>query len=255
MRDSTRVPESKKESTTELPMVDLEEAIGFALKIHEKGLETASLIEVAKSCGYAAPTSTPFYRRLGAARLFKLLSSPKAALTALAMDYFKPDTDGAKRKALNDAICGVNPYSELLNKNLGKRLNQELIRNSFAKTYGLTDACAIQCARVAIASFKFAGFIGSDGTVVSESPDSNIPLAKLSSAPQKASQDDNVEPPDQDHQAHTLYLDSARKRKITVRAPLSVTKAELERIRAWLGLQLIVEEPRASDSPVADATG
>jgi len=69
--------------------------------IRQKGLETTGLAEVAKQTGYATPTSTPFYRRLVAARLFKLLAPQGAELTKLALDYLKPDSEEAKAALLN----------------------------------------------------------------------------------------------------------------------------------------------------------
>jgi hypothetical protein len=46
---------------------------------------------------------------------------------------------------------------------------------------------------------------------------------------------------DGESQVQTLYLDNKRKRKITIKTPFTVTKEELERIRSWLGFQLIIE--------------
>ena len=52
-----------------------------------------------------------------------------------------------------------------------------------------------------------------------------------------------VKPPMEDgHDSYTLVLDAKTKRKVVVQAPHSITAKELERIRAWLGFQLIVEE-------------
>jgi len=47
---------------------------------------------------------------------------------------------------------------------------------------------------------------------------------------------------DEGSQIQTLYLDANRKRKITIKAPFTVTKNELDRTRAWLGFVLIVED-------------
>lgn len=236
---------AKKDSTNELPMLELEEAVKLVVTIHEKALETAAMPDVAKGCGYANPTSTPFYRRIVAARLFKLLSAPKPELTKLALDYFKPETDDAKQNALTQAIMGIPAYAELVQRHIGKRLNTELVSNSLAKTFGLSDSCATQCARVFVGSLKFAGFIGIDGTVLLPSgvppvqPTTNgAPLAEPTK--QKEAQEEET---NEDSQSHTLFLDSRRKRKIVIKAPLTVTKDELERVRAWLGFQLIVEEP------------
>jgi hypothetical protein len=50
-------------------------------------------------------------------------------------------------------------------------------------------------------------------------------------------------PLDEDHDTYTLVLDPKRKRKVVIQAPHSITKKELDRISAWLAVQLIVEDP------------
>ncbi|HEU6447823.1 MAG TPA: hypothetical protein VFV23_05235 [Verrucomicrobiae bacterium] len=236
---------TKKDSTNELPMYDIEEAIKLVIIIHEKALETAAMPDVAKGCGYANPTSTPFYRRMVAARLFQFLGQPKPELTKLALDYLKPDTDGAKQAALVRAIMGIKIYADIVNLNVGKKLNIDLLANKLEKDNALsiTNTCAKVCAGVFVSSIKFAGFISQDGTIVIPSgsgasatlPPAEIPPPKL---PPKA---DEFEV-DDESQIQTLYLDNKRKRKIAIKAPLTVTKDELERIRAWLGFQLIIED-------------
>ncbi len=196
----------KKDSTNAIPMFDIEEALKLVVKIHDKALETAPLPQVAKGCGYATPTSTPFYRRLAAARLFKLLASPQAELTSTALDYLKPDREDAKQAALTQAIMAITAYADLVQRHVGKKINTELVSHSFSRTFGLTDSCA------------------------------GVPKIE-------------EEETDEEIQTQTLYLDSKRKRRITIKAPLTVTKDELERIRAWLGFQLIVEETNASPAP------
>jgi len=233
---------TRKDSTNELPMFDLEEAIKLVVTIHEKALETASLQDVAKGCGYANPTSTPFYRRIVAARLFRLLESPKSELTRLALDYLKPDTDGAKQVALSQAIMGIKIYAELVTLHLGKRLNVDLIANKLEKDNALsiTKACAKICATVFVNSLKFSGFISQDGTVALPSG-SGSAVAQPTPAVKPVTKEEEFLT-DEESQVQTLYLDGKRKRKITIKAPFTVTKDELERIRAWLGFQLIVEE-------------
>jgi hypothetical protein len=275
MLDSSRMAnKTKKDSTNELPMFDIQEAINLVVTIHEKALETAALPDVAKGCGYANPTSTPFYRRLAAARLFKLLNSPKAELTKIASDYLKPEMEGAKQAALTHAIMGIKVYADIVNQYVGKRLNTELIANKLERdeTLSITKACAKVCASAFAISLKFAGFISADGTVTvpsganspAETPlpddppvkhpanynERGIQFANISlpddppvKHPAKGGNGDELEN-DEESQIQTLYLDNKRKRKITMKAPFTVTKEELERIRAWLGFQLIVEEAK-----------
>ena len=112
VKNGDQGPASKKDSTIDLPMIDLGEAVELVTTIHEKALETASMPEVAKACGYTSPSSTPFYRRAAAARLFKMLSPQKAELTSQALDYFKPDCEDAKQRSLESAVMGVPAYAD-----------------------------------------------------------------------------------------------------------------------------------------------
>jgi hypothetical protein len=237
---------NKKDSTNELPMYDIGEAIKIVTTIHEKALETAALPEVAKGCGYANPTSTPFYRRIVAARLFGFLNSPKAELTKNATDYLKPDTEDARRNALTHAIMGIKTYADIVNAHIGKKINLQLITNKLEKDAALSisTACARICALTLDGSLKFAGFISADGTV-SIPGGTPAPANAPVTPPAKPKID---EQDDAESQSQTLYLDNFRKRKITVTAPFSVTKDELERIRVWLGVVLLVQEINSAEN-------
>jgi hypothetical protein len=89
----------------------------------------------------------------------------------------------------------------------------------------------------------FAGVIVRDGLVIKSAstakPGEKI-VEPMSGAPVVHS---SVKPPMEDGQdSYTLVLDSKTKRKVVIQAPHVITPKELERIRTWLGVQLIVEE-------------
>src|SRR6266446_3645327 len=154
-----------KDYTLDLPMVDLGEAVKLVTDIHQKALETATMSAVAQGCGYAASSSTPFYRRIVAARLFKLLSPEGAALTSQALDYLKPDREDAKSQALTSSILSIPAYRELVETHQGRRLNHEIIANGFVRKFKLSQAGAVICARTFIGSLQFAGFVEADGSL------------------------------------------------------------------------------------------
>ena len=227
-----------KEYTLDLPMFDLVEALQLITDIHEKALETAPMAEVAKGCGYAGPSSTPFYRRVVAARLFGLLSPQGAALTKQALDYLKPDTENAKEKALNGSILGIPPYAELLQNHQGKRINLDIVANGFMRKFALTKPAASICSRVFANSIKTAGLSGSDGTIGAMPSGSNDSKEVKQPPLVKPAGEEKIDPPSA--LGFTLILDPKKNRKIFVQAPPSVTEAELKRIQAWLGYQLLV---------------
>src|SRR5438477_3046442 len=152
----------KKGSTSDYPMVDLREVCDFAQTIREKGVEAETMPTVAKACGYASPTSTGFYRRIVAARLFQLLQPQGAALTRLALDYFKPESDDAKSRALKEAVRSVASYQPLLEKYVGKKLVVDNIENAIARSSDLNDECALLCAKCFVQSLRFAGELDGD---------------------------------------------------------------------------------------------
>lgn len=245
--DQTKKPATKqdvKDYTSDLPMFDLEEALKLVTDIHEKALETAPMPEVAKGCGYASPSSTPFYRRLVAARLFRLLSSQRAELTKQALDYLKPDTEDAKSKALHDAILGIPTYNELVQTHHGKRVNLEIVANGFARKHFLTKAGASLCARAFVSSIKTAGFLNADGTigikVINLETTDNVlvdpakPIVPTTDKPEN--------PPLMDAPGtHTHILPLANQRKVTINAPLDITSNEISRLKAWAEVTLLVE--------------
>src|SRR5205814_10074511 len=92
-------------------MVDLGVVLDFVGKIESDGLQTLTAQEVAKRMGFAASTSTPFYRRTVAAKLFGLLDTTQGVnLTKLALDYYKPTDDDSKAAALATAVKNVVTY-------------------------------------------------------------------------------------------------------------------------------------------------
>lgn len=239
--DTQEVSSGIKDYTSDIPMFGLEEVIKFVTKIHESGLETASMSDVAKGCGYSNASSTPFYRRVVAARLFGLLSKTGPELSIRATNYLKPDLEDARPKALVEAVTGIPIYSDTVQKFRGKKLNVDLVANGFEKQLKLSAACAKICAKAFENSIRFAGLIDRDSLVqqTPSAPASEGGAPSLDSGiktPQKKEEAAEV-------QTHTIFLDTAKRRKFTVMAPLDITPAELKRIEGWLGFALLVTSP------------
>ena len=230
----------KKDYTTDIPMFDLEEALGFVTKIHDMGLETASMPEIAKKFGYMSPSSTPFYRRMVASRHFGLLSKSRADLTVRVKDYLKPDSEGADKKALVDAILCFPKYGDIVQKHDGKKLNTELIANGFSESMGITDACAMICAKAFVSSLKFAGLLTTDMTVsagITEPIKGSLPPKER----EKGIKEEDVGETSET-QSHTVYLDKTKQRKFVVTAPIDITSTELKRVNLFLEYALILDQ-------------
>lgn len=97
--------------------------------------------------------------------------------------------------------------------------------------------------KVLLDLMAFAGVIVKDGSIiksVASAKPGEKPAESVAAAPVVHT---SVKPPvEEGHDSYTLVLDGKTKRKVVIQAPHSITAKELERIRAWLGFQLIVEE-------------
>lgn len=227
-------------------MVDLREVCDFVQKIWEKGIQSEPMSVVAKACGYSAPTSTGYYRRMAASKLFfKMVELQCARLTQLALDYLKPDSDDAKTRALRDAVRSVPTYQPLLEKYSGTKLNAGTLANGIMRGSDLTDDCAVVCAKVFIESLRFAGELDADYTLLASRKNVGDNAAKAAATLEfgqvtllsgSTAAEGNME-------TYSLTLDASKKRGVVVQAPPAVSPAELKRIQDWLSFQLLVQEP------------
>ena len=236
---------ARKASTNELPMVDLGVVLDFVGKIETDGLQTLTAQEVAKRMRFAASTSTPFYRRTVAAKLFGLLDTTQGVnLTKLALDYFKPTDDESKAAALATAIRNVVAYQKILDRYSEKRLPQvDILANLVEREFNLSSDAAKVCASVFVSSVQRAGLVRGDGTL------STSIAERASSAPEKG-QTTPVSPQhvmapflqSADSESHFLTLDAHAQRRVILQAPPVITASELKRIQNWLAVQFHVVE-------------
>lgn len=234
-----------KGSTNELPMLDLQTALGFLNKLDESGLQTLSQAEVAKHMGYSTNTSTPFYRRAVAAKLFGLLDNNQGmVLTRLALDYFKPTDENAKSNALRAAVQNVVAYQKILERYANKRApTVEILANAFERDHKLKRDAARICAQAFLSSLSTAGMLDGSGSLTgpaARSEPAPSPEVTPSSPPVVAS----VAQPGLDAsgllETHYLTLDRKSGRKIVLQGPAVITATELSRIQSWLAVQFEV---------------
>jgi len=248
----------RKGSTNELPMVDLGTVLDFVGKIESDGLQTLTVHEVAKRMGFASATSTPFYRRIVAAKLFGLLDTTQGVnLTKLALDYFKPTDDDSKAAALATAMKNVVAYQKILERYSGKRLPQvDILANLIEREFNLVSDAAKVCGSVFVNSAQRAGLVGGDGTLSTAIPErvSAPPAAeKAIQAAPSPFQSASVGPaaPD-DYESHFLTLDAKAQRRVILQAPPVITASELKRIQNWLAVQFHVVDSLEESEPRQD---
>jgi hypothetical protein len=234
---------TKKNSTSDTPMVGLPDAVEFIRVIHEKGLERASMPKVAHGAGYASGSSTPFYRRVSAARHFGLISSRGADLTELGLDCIRPTSEDGTHFALISAIQNVASYSELLTSYNGKRINQQILTHWFERKFDLIEAVAGACAKAFVETLRYAGTISGDN-MVNFSTSSQVPRIAISEVTpaKEIIAAAEVQNPDEGYRFE-LLLEPKTGRKFVIFSPPTVSSAELKRIQDWLSFQLLVQDP------------
>ncbi len=222
-------------------MVDLAVVLDFVGKIEADGLQTLTAQEVARRMDFASATSTPFYRRTVAAKLFGLLDTTQGVnLTKLALDYFKPTDDESKVATLATAMKNVVAYQKILERYSEKRLPQvDILANLIEREFALSSDAAKVCAGVFVNSARRAGLV-KDGGVLS------MALAQRSSSalsPERGSSPSPNAPsivPSTDSESHFLTLDAKHGRRVVLQAPPIITESELKRIQNWLAVQFHV---------------
>jgi hypothetical protein len=237
-------------------MVELGAGLDFVGKIESDGLQTLTVHEVATRMGFASATSTPFYRRIVAAKLFGLLDTTQGVnLTKLALDYFKPTDEESKTAALATAMRNVVAYQKILERYSGKRLPQvDILANLIEREFNLASDAAKVCGTVFISSAQRAGLVASDGTPSTAAPD----RAPTPTAAEKTTQ--AAPPPfsggapepvlSDDYESHFLTLDAKARRRVVLQAPPVITAAELKRIQNWLAVQFhVVDSVDESEPP------
>ena len=235
-------------------MVDLAVVLDFVGKIESDGLQTLTAQDVARRMGFAASTSTPFYRRTVAAKLFGLLDTTQGVnLTKLALDYFKPTDDDSKAAALATAINNVVAYQKILERYSEKRLPQaEILANLIEREFALASEAAKTCASVFVSSAQRAGLVATDGTL-STTVSERVPPApapeKTAGSPFYSAMGNLAD----DSESHFLTLDARRGRRVILQAPPVITEQELKRIQNWLAVQFHVVESLGDDMPTGDS--
>jgi hypothetical protein len=249
---------ARKASTNELPMVDLGTVLDFVGKIESNGLQTLTVHEVAKRMGFASATSTPFYRRIVAAKLFGLLDTTQGVnLTKLALDYFKPTDDESKAAALATGMKNVVAYQKILERYSGKRLPQvDILANLIEREFNLASDAAKVCGNVFVNSAQRAGLVRGDGTLSTATPErlSAPPAAERATqgAPSLLQPATAGAAAPNDYESHFLTLDAKAQRRVILQAPPVITASELKRIQNWLAVQFHVVESLDQTQPEQD---
>jgi hypothetical protein len=259
MKTTDKHNEVKTEAS--YPLYDLSEAVKIAEAVRDLGGGNAPVSKslLAQHLKYAE-SGPSFFQRVTATKAFGLIEGRGSySLTDLAKQYFYPTVENGKESAAVKSLTFPKAFALLVQKFDGGKLPAiEMIGNIIHAEADIPVSKKSILAGLFLRSVQSIGAIDSGGFLrckalvsagkkVLDGIDSGrIPKQfNLDQAPDDFKSKPKADDQDQDDaesQTQTLYLDNSRKRKITIKAPFTVSKDELERIRAWFGVVLLVQE-------------
>ncbi len=257
MKTTDKHNEVKAEAS--YPLYDLSEAVKIAEAVRDLGGGNAPVSKslLAQHLKYAE-SGPSFFQRVTATKAFGLIGGRGSyLLTDLAKQYFYPTVENGKESAAVKSLTFPKAFALLVQKFDGGKLPAiEMIGNIIHAEADIPVSKKSILAGLFLRSVQFIGAIDAGGflrckalvsvgkKVMGGVDSGRIPKEfNLDNAPAdlKPKADDRDQD-DAESQTQTLYLDNTHKRKITIQAPFTVSKDELERIRAWFGVVLLVQE-------------
>lgn len=252
MKTSLKNNEVKTEAS--YPLYDLSEAVKIAEAVRDLGGGNAPVSKslLAQHLKYAE-SGPSFFQRVTATKAFGLIEGRGSySLTDLAKQYFYPTVENGKESAAVKSLTFPKAFALLVQKFDGGKLPAiEMIGNIIHSEADIPVSKKSILAGLFLRSVQFIGAIDAGGFLrckalvsagkrVMDGIDSGtIPKEfNLDNAP------DDLKPKDDDKDDsgyHTYTLPLPKDRKITVKAPLDLTKSEIERLKKWAEFTLFLD--------------
>jgi hypothetical protein len=257
-----KAPDKNIEVTADAsyPLYDLAEAAKIAEAVRDLGggKEPVSKSLLAKQLKYAE-SGPSFYQRVTATKAFGLIDGRGSySLTDLGKQYFYPTTENGKESASVKSLTNPRAFGVLVQKFDGGKLPTiEMMGNIIHAEAGVPVSKKSTVAGTFLRSVQFIGALDSGGFLrcralvlagkkVLDGIDSGtIPKEfNLDNAPEGVGshiQNSKPENAQEEPGYHTYVLPLSNGRKITVKAPLDVTKSEIERLKKWEEFTLFLD--------------
>lgn len=242
------------------PLYDLDEALKIAEGIRDLGGHNAPVARSLLAQHLKFAESGPsFFQRVAAAKAFGLIDGRGSySLTDLAKQYFYPTVENGKEAAAVKALTYPKAFAVLVQKFDGGKLPSiEMIGNIIHTEAGIPVSKKNTLAGLFLRSAQFIKGVDAQGFLrckalvaagkkVMEGIDSgSIPKTfTLDDAPEELRARVIESAPSNEKEEsgyHTYVLPLSNGRKITVKAPLDVTKAEIERLKKWEEFTLFLD--------------
>lgn len=239
------------------PGVPLDEALEFCARIDARGLDGLPAATLAEGLGYSNVRTNTLSARLSSARQFGLmtLENDRYTLTPLARAILHPIDPSQLPRLHREALREPPLYASLASRYAGRRLpDAATLANVLYHQDQITATAKRVAAESFLASVRFAGALGDDGTFQPDGPPAGSPPdapPALPTEPRNSARPANLEtatPSTREPSPVRIDLrlwgpDSGK--VIRVRAPESLTPESFDRLLAALRLHIHIE-PEAS---------
>ena len=236
------------------PLYDLAEAVKVAEAVRNLGGCNTLVAKrlLAQHLNYAE-TGPSFFQRVAAAKTFGLIEGRGAySLTNLAKQYFYPTVENGKEAAAVKSLTFPKAFDVLVQKFDGFKLPAiDKLGDIIHTEAEIPESKKNTVAGIFLRSIQFIGAVDVGGflrcrnlvslgkKVMDGIDNGTIPKEfNLDNAP------DDLKPKDEekdDSGYHIYILPLPKDRKITVKAPLDLTKSEIERLKKWAEFTLFLD--------------
>ncbi|HEX3857283.1 MAG TPA: hypothetical protein VHY30_08315 [Verrucomicrobiae bacterium] len=258
MKTANEISESKVEAS--YPIYDLAEAVKIAEAVRDLGGSNSPVARslLAQHLSYAE-NGPSFFQRVTATKAFGLVDGRGSySLTDLAKQYFYPTVENGKEAAAVKALTTPKAFSILVQKFDGGKLPSiEMIGNIIRAEADIPVSKKNTVAGIFLRSVQFIGALDSGGFLrckaliaAGKKALDGIDSGKVPKEFNLDQHPDNPKSNDHDRKSendkeesgyHTYILPISNGRKITVKAPLDVTKHEIERLKKWAEFTLFLD--------------
>ncbi len=237
------------------PLYDLAEAIKVAVAVRDLGGANVPVARgfLAKQLKYAE-TGPSFFQRIAAAKAFGIISGRGSyGLTDLAREYFYPITQNGGKAAAMKMLTFPKAFAALIKKFDGEKLPPiEMLGNIIHAEADIPVSKKNALAGCFIRSAKLIGAVDADGLVHCNAFVSAGNLAAVTRDSQPLSEAERVPfeklPKEfSTQEENSVYLDKEKTKKVTLKCPLFLSRAEYDRICNWIKATWIIEEEKRTE--------
>ncbi len=166
VEDQLQKESSRQTSGIQFPAYGLEDSIAVAKAVHDKGGGYANREQLAAFLGYKSTTNGAFLSRIGAAKVFGLLSEENKTirLSPLATKILMPESPEEKRSALIDAFFVAPLFKAIYDEYRGRDLPEGLgLKNALRMKFKVIPTRIDLAYRSLYESAETAGFFEAKG--------------------------------------------------------------------------------------------